>query len=189
MIRRYLIAAAIFAAGSASADFGDYRSHTVDGQSLVIESDIGQLRITPVDDASFEVHYVEPGVKQLPSFAIAEGNVPEVFSAISETDSTLAYTIDGLTAVVEKSPVRVSFRKDGDLLVAEEHGYFAHETVRGFRFALDENEKILGGGQRVLGMDRRGKRMPLYNRAHYGYTTESDQMYYGLPQYCLATST
>ena len=23
--------------------------------------------------------------------------------------------------------------------------------------------------------------MPLYNRAHYGYTTESSQMYYGLP--------
>ena len=39
----------------------------------------------------------------------------------------------------------------------------------------------MGGGQRVLGMDRRGHRMPLYNRAHYGYTTESSQMYYSLP--------
>ena len=39
----------------------------------------------------------------------------------------------------------------------------------------------MGGGQRVLGMDRRGFRMPLYNRAHYAYETESRQMYYGLP--------
>ena len=39
----------------------------------------------------------------------------------------------------------------------------------------------MGGGQRVLGMDRRGHRMPLYNRAHYGYTTESNQMNYSLP--------
>ena len=43
------------------------------------------------------------------------------------------------------------------------------------------SEKLLGGGQRVLGMDRRGRRMPLYNRAAYGYNTaDRDQMYYGL---------
>ncbi|MEI8647383.1 glycoside hydrolase family 31 protein [Paraglaciecola sp. Hal342] len=30
-------------------------------------------------------------------------------------------------------------------------------------------------------MDRRGQRFPLYNKAHYGYTTESKQMYFGLP--------
>ena len=66
-------------------------------------------------------------------------------------------------------------------MVAEEHGYFAQDTVRGFRFQLDDGEKILGGGQRVMGMDRRGRRMPLYNKASYGYETETDQMYYGLP--------
>ncbi len=71
--------------------------------------------------------------------------------------------------------------KDGEVLVAEEHGYFAYDTVRGFRFQLDDDEKILGGGQRVMGMDRRGKRMPLYNKASYGYETDTDQMYYGLP--------
>ena len=30
-------------------------------------------------------------------------------------------------------------------------------------------------------MDRRGHRLPLYNRAHYGYETESIQMNYSLP--------
>ena len=65
---------------------------------------------------------------------------------------------------------------DGETLVAEEHGYFAHETLRGFRFALEDGEKILGGGQRVMGMDRRGKRMPLYNKASYGYETDAEQM-------------
>lgn len=53
--------------------------------------------------------------------------------------------------------------------------------MRGFRFALSPEEKLLGGGERVMGMDRRGQRLPLYNRAHYGYTTESNQMYFSLP--------
>jgi len=40
---------------------------------------------------------------------------------------------------------------------------------------------LLGTGQRVVGMDRRGQRLPLYNKASYGYTTEAQQMYFGLP--------
>lgn len=53
--------------------------------------------------------------------------------------------------------------------------------VQGFRFYLDDTEKMLGGGERVLGMDRRGHSFPLYNRAHYGYTTQSDQMNFSIP--------
>ena len=181
MIYRFLIVAALLAAAPALADFGQYQSHSLDGQSLVVVSDRGELRISPVDDAAFEVHYQEKGVKQLPSFAIDPVRRAEVLSAVSESDATLAFMIDGLTAIVEKSPVTVGFLKDGQPLVAEEHGYFAYDTVRGFRFKLDENEKILGGGQRVMGMDRRGKRMPLYNKASYGYETEADQMYFSVP--------
>ena len=179
---KHCLIIALFVATAAAADFGQYQEHSLDGQTLVVLSDIGELRITPVDDAAFEVHYNEAGVKQLPSFAIASGRSPDVVSAVSETGSSLAFMIDGVTAIIDKSPVRVSFLKDGDLLVAEEHGYFADQEVRGFRFRLKDNEKILGGGQRVMGMDRRGKRMPLYNRASYGYeSAETDQMYYGLP--------
>ncbi|MCP5093188.1 MAG: glycosyl hydrolase, partial [Gammaproteobacteria bacterium] len=151
MRRCYILIATLLAATSADADFGQYKGHELDGQTLVIVSDIGHLRITPVDDAAFEVHYIEEGVKQLPSFAIADRVRPDVINAISETDSTVAYMIDGLTALIDKSPIRVSFTRDSKLLVAEEHGYFAYDTVRGFRFALEDSEKILGGGQRVMG--------------------------------------
>lgn len=170
----------VFAASTGWADFGEYESHETFGNTLVIATTDGALRLTAVDDAAFEVHYAERGVKQLPSFALAPQN-GEFASAVTETDTTIAFRIDGLTAVVDKSPVRVSYFRDGEPLVEEEHGYFAHDTLRGFRFALEDGEKILGGGQRVMGMDRRGKRMPLYNKASYGYTTEAEQMYYSLP--------
>ena len=173
--------AILFAATTAIADFGHYEGYELDGASLVVVSDIGQVEITPVDDAAFEVHYIQNGVKQLPSFAIADKASPVASAAVTETPASLLFTIDGLTAVVNKSPLRVSFLKEGEPLIAEEHGYFAYETSRGFRFQLDANEKILGGGQRVMGMDRRGQRMPLYNKASYGYETEANQMYYSVP--------
>jgi oligosaccharide 4-alpha-D-glucosyltransferase len=167
-------------APTALADFGEYQGHELVGQMLIVHTDIGVLRVAAIDDAAFEVHYVEDGVKQLPSFALA-GEPTEVATAVSETDQTIAFAIDGLLAVINKSPVRIDYTSQGEGLVSEEHGYFAYETVRGFRFQLDEGEKILGGGQRVLGMDRRGKRMPLYNKASYGYETIADQMYYSIP--------
>ncbi|MEM6512230.1 MAG: TIM-barrel domain-containing protein [Pseudomonadota bacterium] len=164
----------------ASADFGDYEQHAVLGQSLLVETDRGSVRITAVDDAAFYVHYVEDDIQQLPSFAL-KGIPDPVITVLRENDQKLEFAIDGLTAVVHKSPLRIAFEQRGEPLLAEEHGYFALDTLRGFRFSLDDSEKLLGGGQRVLGMDRRGHRLPLYNRAHYGYTTESNQMYYGLP--------
>lgn len=171
---------ALLLASPAFADFGEYDSHSLAGQTLVIQTNMGELSITAVDDSAFEVHYRENGIRQLPSFAKA-GTPPLLQTTVSETDATIEFGIDGLTAVVSKSPVRVSYFMSGEPLLAEEHGYYSRETFRGFRFKLDDGEKILGGGQRVLGMDRRGKRMPLYNKASYGYTTEADQMYYSLP--------
>ena len=165
---------------TAYADFGQYLSHSVDGAALVVVSDMGELRITAIDDAAFEVHYVETGVQQLPSFAIDQ-RPTDIVTALRESHETIAFMIDGITALVNKSPVTTSFVRDGEVLVAEESGYFADETARGFRFRLDDGEKILGGGQRVMGMDRRGQRMPLYNKASYGYETEASQMYFSIP--------
>ncbi len=179
-----LVLSALLLAADASADFGHYESHAQSGNTLTIQSDRGELHLTAVNEAAFEVHYVEPGVRQLPSFALdaeLDQNPPAVRTVISESASDIAFALPGLTAVVSKSPVRIEFLRDGQPLFAEEHGYYAYDTVRGFRFALDDEEKILGAGQRVVGMDRRGKRLPLYNRASYGYETDAEQMYYSVP--------
>ena len=66
-----MLFAALLSASAAWADFGQYENHTLDGDTLTIESTLGTLRISAVDDSAFEVHYVENGVQQLPSFALA----------------------------------------------------------------------------------------------------------------------
>jgi len=170
----------IFWASIASADFGDYIEHTATEDSLRMRTDLGVLVITAVDDAALEVHYRENDVKQLPSFAIDPNRRPAI-ATVTDAGESISFSTDRLTAVVNKSPVRIEYQHNGRALVAEQPGYFREDALRGFRFSLAANEKILGGGERILGMDRRGHRVPLYNKAHYGYTTYSEQMYYSVP--------
>ncbi len=159
----------------------EYRSHQLVDNQLVIETSDSQVTLTPVNPSALEVHYQRDGIKQLPSFARADQLKRDVAAQLSVSQDALQYALGDLTAVIHKSPFTIEYLHDGKPLLSEEHGFFANQTMRGFRFTLSENEKLIGGGQRVLGMDRRGHRLPLYNKAHYGYTTESDQMYFGLP--------
>jgi oligosaccharide 4-alpha-D-glucosyltransferase len=46
---------------------------------------------------------------------------------------------------------------------------------------LDPYEKLTGGGERVLGVNRRGHKLELYNKPSYGYETFADLMYYSMP--------
>ena len=129
---------------------------------------------------------------KLPSFAIKEGAIKQAFS-LTNTNSILTFSSNELTAIITKVPFHIAFYKvngeEKQLLLTEERGYFTGSTIeddkqhkiQGFRFELGENEKLLGGGERVLGMDRRGHRLPLYNRAHYGYETQSNQMNFSIP--------
>ncbi|WP_193162002.1 glycoside hydrolase family 31 protein [Microbulbifer hainanensis] len=159
-----------------------YRGHQISDHSLTVSTSDGSVTLTPLNSASMEVHYQRDGLKQLPSFAIAPHSEVKVPAAtLKEEKGRLIYRTDGLSAVIHKSPFSIDYLHNGKPLVSEELGFFAKETLRGFRFDLSPDEKLLGGGERVLGMDRRGQRFPLYNKAHYGYTTESSQMYFSLP--------
>lgn len=158
-----------------------YQSHQLLDDKLVITTSDSQVTLTPLNSAALEIHYQREGLKQLPSFARDDQLKKDVQTQLSISEEALRYSLGELTAVIHKSPFAIEYLRDGKPLLSEEHGFFANQTMRGFRFALQENEKLIGGGQRVLGMDRRGHRLPLYNKAHYGYTTESQQMYFGLP--------
>ncbi|MFT4924643.1 MAG: oligosaccharide 4-alpha-D-glucosyltransferase [Phenylobacterium sp.] len=175
----------------------DYVSHQVSDNAVVINTIDGKVTLTAHHSQAIEVAYEKTGVKQLPSFSLVDsGDSKTGIIEVKDKGDKLTFSTAQLTAVITKSPFHIAYyrhnmaHKQGHhssdsakptLLVAEEQGFFAHDTVRGFRFALQDNEKLLGGGERVLGMDRRGHKFPLYNKAHYGYTTESDQMYFGLP--------
>ncbi len=156
-----------------------YISHHFEDDSLIIQSEFGEVKFTALPGDSLEVHYLQTGIRQLPSYAKDE-SLQTAKLRVEEHKSTLSLVNGDLTAVIEKSDLSVSYYHNSIHMVTQNE-YFLNNQKRGFNFEIDDTEKIMGGGERVLGMNRRGHRMPLYNRAHYGYTTESNQMYYGLP--------
>ncbi len=155
-------------------------SHSVNDQRVqFVLNDNSKVRLSFLTHNTVEVLY-RAGEQQLPSMALpADVSVMPV--EVTKTQDGFRFSHGRVTARVYDSPFRLAFYFDNEHRLSEERGFFHIDSLRGFRFALQPEEQLYGGGQRVLGMDRRGHRMPLYNRAHYGYTTDSNQMYYSLP--------
>lgn len=52
---------------------------------------------------------------------------------------------------------------------------------KGYRIYLADDEKIFGGGERALPLNRRGYKFPLYNNPWYGYGEGADALNYSVP--------
>lgn len=165
---------------SAATQAATYQSHQFQDNKLQLQTDEYTVSLSFKSKGSVEVVYQKAGLKQLPSFALAAPD-QQLAATLSEQPGQLEFATTDLKVRINKAPFQLSYYRANELVLAEEQGFFAHETLRGFRFALQDDEKLLGTGERVVGMDRRGQRLPLYNKASYGYTTEAQQMYFGLP--------
>lgn len=167
-----------------------YQSHLVTENQLLLTTDRGKVSLTFFNNAAVEVWYQPEGRVQLPSVML--GTKPQPVQVTLKQDaSSLTLQSPALTVVVQKSPLSLRFYHQEQLLTEDLAGLQltavgadgdtpVNAQQIGFTFSLDSNEKLFGAGQRVLGMDRRGHKLPLYNKAHYGYSTESNQMYFSL---------
>ncbi|WP_372627774.1 TIM-barrel domain-containing protein, partial [Arsukibacterium sp.] len=162
-----------------AATAADYQSHRQLGNQLLLKTSEGELAITFFQPQVAEVHYLPDGHTQLPSFAIGTKPAPLTLTVLNQNDH-LVYSSEHMSVKIAKSPLKLSFYNGGELITTEQPGFFRNSEQLGFKFGLTAQEKLFGAGQRVLGMDRRGHRLPLYNKAHYGYSTESEQMYFSL---------
>lgn len=97
------------------------------------------------------------------------------------TDSTYKMLSDGISVNIQKKPFRISFEYKGKEITSEKNGYRKIDDLETVQLNLNEGEVLFGGGARALGMDRRGNRLQLYNKAHYGYEEYSKLLNYTLP--------
>jgi len=179
-MRLYSLLALVLLSVTTQAQDLVYSNHELSGQTLTVEAGDIRVRLTAHTNNAIEVVYDRAGIQTHASYAIA-GEPEPVNATVDDSEDTLVFSAPGIRAVVRKAPLTIAFYRGSELLVEEGSGFFAYESILGFRFRLSAGERLIGGGQRVVGMDRRGKRLPLYNRPAYGYTTESEQMYFGIP--------
>ena len=168
----------------------EVQTATLEKATLNIDTDTNDFTISALHDSGFQVTYLTDDngtpYANLPSMALPEPALTGVKNKkandveLVETATTLILKLNNIAAHVDKATHAISYSVNGKIVAKEQGGLSISSDGVSLSFALDENEKLYGGGQRVLGMDRRGHSMPLYNKAHYGYTTSSNQMYFGL---------
>ncbi|MFD1152778.1 glycoside hydrolase family 31 protein [Undibacterium aquatile] len=107
---------------------------------------------------------------------------PEKIKAQLRTDAQhLSYIAGNMAVHINRAPFQISYTYKNKALIAEHEGYQQSAQGRSLDFQLDQDEALYGAGARALGMNRRGYRLPLYNKAHYGYEEHSEQMNFAMP--------
>lgn len=164
-----------------SATFAAVDTYGLKDNVLTLKEGDKTLTIHALANQAFSVTMTQPGSNNLPSQALAdEASTPPMVTVV-ETDSQIVLDAGIADVHIDKASLQLSYYLDNQLRLSESSGLSVADDIVALGMQLQSGERLYGGGQRVLGMDRRGHKMPLYNRAHYGYTTESNQMYYGLP--------
>ncbi|WP_044402153.1 TIM-barrel domain-containing protein [Lacinutrix sp. Hel_I_90] len=103
-------------------------------------------------------------------------------NTISREDGQNVYIItDGIKLTIQKEPFKISYSYKGKPIISEKGGYIKNDSLETISFNLKSDEILYGGGARALGMNRRGHRLQLYNKAHYGYENRSELMNFTLP--------
>ena len=102
---------------------------------------------------------------------LADGNYLTVFPSFGK-----------LKIKIQKSPFKIFYINKDKEILSEKNGYTkVNDSTETLNFNIDKTEKLYGGGARVLGMDRRGNRLQLYNRASYGYGNRAELMNFCIP--------
>ncbi len=114
------------------------------------------------------------------SHAVIISPVENIFK-VKESKNSISLTSNSIIVTIQKSPYQISYFHKGNFLFSEKEGYKKQDSIHTINFNLDKTEVLYGGGARALGMNRRGNRLPLYNRAQYGYETRAEQMNFCIP--------
>ena len=98
-----------------------------------------------------------------------------------ENKQEILFKTDDLSVKIQKKPFHISYWHKGKELLSEKNGYQRNDDFETLQFNLNPTEVLYGTGARALGMNRRGNRLQLYNKAHYGYEERSKLMNFTMP--------
>ena len=172
-----------------------YQSHNEKDGVFSVTTNEGKYKFQFYTSDILETTFIPAGEsynKESHAVAITPSKVETFYSYNADT---ITYASNGLSVSITTSPFTVEYAYKGKVLISEKRGYYksahdpmelvkdniiADETEK-IEFNLREDEILYGAGARALGMNRRGYRLPLFNRADYGYQTFSQLMNYTMP--------
>ncbi len=143
--------------------------------------DKGMVTIRPFSESLIEITYLQDA-KSKPDASHSVVMEPEKVS-LSNMKIPSGYVLQngGMTIIAHAEPFYLTYIYKGDSLLSEESGFFNKPGNVGVRLAMKPGEKVFGAGERAMQMDRRGKKLQLYNRPSYGYEMGAALLNYSVP--------
>ncbi|MCI2228218.1 DUF5110 domain-containing protein [Polaribacter sp. MSW13] len=158
-----------------------------------------------VNDGKYIIHFLNDKIVEttfLPNgevlnnkshAVILKSEKVDIIPVITKTESV--FSTDGISVHINHQPFQIIYKFNGEIITSEKLGYYKskhipldmvkgnieYDNTEKIEFNLTDDEVLFGTGARALGMNRRGYRLPLYNRAQYGYETHSELMNFTIP--------
>jgi len=146
-----------------------------------ITTDKGLVTVCPYTENIIEVTFL-PGSGSSPdpshSVVMKPGKV-----SLTSVQIPTGYRLQcgSMTITANANPFFLTYIYKGDTLLSEESGFFSNPGNSGVRLCLKPGERVYGTGERAMAMDRRGKKLQLYNRPFYGYEYGAAMLNYSVP--------
>ena len=158
-----------------------YISHKSTADGLEVQVSDGSYLIYFINDFIAETSFIPKG-----ETFNKESHAVILNTKIAGTSNKTAdyFQINSkLTSIrITFSPFQISYIYKGVNIISEKNGYTkVNDSTETIDFNLDKTEILYGGGARAIGMNRRGNRLKLYNRAQYGYETRAELMNFTMP--------
>jgi len=158
-----------------------YVSITQKDSIVEIKTNDGYYQIKPYSTKIIETSFIPKGEVYVPnSYAVVLKPENVEFSVMEKKDF-IELATSGISVEIRKDPFQILYFYKYEPLISEGKGYVKTEEFETLDFNLTADEILFGGGARALGMNRRGNRLQLYNRAHYGYEETSELLNFTLP--------
>ena len=158
---------------------GDYRSHTLAGSELRIKSSNKSLVLNVYKGGIIEI-----GVGEVtPRISNESRFMPEKVQ-LKETSSQLHLSFDGGVVELNKSPLRMTVKRDDGSVVTADDPSFGHgwdgKEVRVWK-TLDPKHRFFGLGEKSGDVNKRGNFYTNWNSDIPAYRNDSDPLYCGIP--------
>ncbi len=158
-----------------------FESFKENNNSIEINVSDGQYLIKTYSDKIVETTFLPKGETFNPVSHAVILTPKNTFFKTSDSGNNIDCYTTGINVKIQKSPFKISFTYKGKELLSEKTGYIKKDSTEILDFNLDKTEILYGGGSRAIGMNRRGNRLQLYNRAQYGYETRAELMNFTMP--------
>ena len=158
-----------------------YKNHSSNNGTLEINVSDGKYILKTYSEFIIETTFLPLGeVFNNNSHAVVLKPISGI-TKTSESKNEIIFATTALKVVVQKTPFKISYIYKNKEIVSEKLGYIKKDSTEILDFNLDKTEILYGGGARALGMNRRGNRLQLYNRASYGYENRAELMNFCMP--------